>query len=66
MESLPDDAPEDARLPVYESVRQTLASFNPRDPVEVVEPLILAAVGRGLRPWRRSKEIEKATQEVRH
>ena len=65
MECLPDCAPEDARLPVYESVRQTLTDLSPSDPEEVVEPLIRAAMENGLRPWRHSKEIERAVQEAR-
>jgi hypothetical protein len=65
MEGVSDDAPEEARLPVYESVQRVLADLSPSDPEEIVEPLIRAAVDTGLRPWRRSKDIEAAIQEAR-
>jgi hypothetical protein len=66
LENMPEDAPENVRLPVSEFVRQTLASLNPDDPEEVAEPLVRAAVDRGLQPWRRDKEIEIAIQEARN
>jgi excisionase family DNA binding protein len=65
MQNVPDVAPENARLPVHESVRQALANLSPRDPENVVEPLLRAAVEKGLRPWRRSTEIESAIQDAR-
>lgn len=66
IEGLPDDAPEDGRLPIYESVRQALADLSPSDPEEIVEPLVRAAMERGLLPWRHSKKIEEAIQDARN
>lgn len=65
-ECLPNDAPEDARLTVAQSVREILIDLSPSDPEEVTGPLIDAAVERALRPWRRSKEVERAVQEARN
>jgi hypothetical protein len=62
----PDDAPEDARLSIAESVREILSELSSSDPEEVTGPLIGAAVERALRPWRRSKEIERAVQGARN
>ena len=64
LDCIPDDAPEDARLSVAESARAVLAGLSPSDPEEVTEPLIGAAVEKGLRPWQRSKEIERVAQEA--
>ncbi|MBZ5641488.1 MAG: helix-turn-helix domain-containing protein [Acidobacteriia bacterium] len=66
LEIIPEDAPESFRLPVSEFVREALAGLNPNDPEEVTEPLIRAAVDRGLRPWQRSKEIKSAIQEAQN
>ncbi|MBZ5644561.1 MAG: helix-turn-helix domain-containing protein [Acidobacteriia bacterium] len=65
LENIPEGAPESIRLPVSESVRQTLESLSPDDPEEVTEPLVRAAIDKGLQPWLRNKEIELVIQEAR-
>lgn len=65
LEGVPDDAPEELRLRVCQYVREAIADLSPSDTQEITESLIGAALDRALRPWRHSKDIEKAVQEAR-
>ena len=62
LDSLPYDAPAEARLDVQEQIEAALAKLHPTQPDYTVERLVKAAAGRGLAPWRRRKELEKAIE----
>lgn len=66
LRSVPADAPREFALSVQETVEETLGRLDPEQPRHVVQRLVLAAVDKALRPWRRSKETEKAIEEARN
>ncbi len=65
LRSVLSDAPREIELDVQQSVEEALGTLDPEQPQHVVQRLVLAAVDKALRPWRRSKEIEQAVQEAR-
>ncbi len=65
LQSIPQDAPQDVALDVRQAVEETLEDLVPTQPQSVVQRLVLAAVERGLKPWRRRQEIERAFREAR-
>lgn len=64
LKSLPQDTPRATALDVHESVEAALAKFTPEQPQSVVQCLVLAAVDKALKPWKRRQEIERAVQEA--
>ena len=65
LQSIPQDAPQDVALDVRQAVEETLEDLEQTQPQSVVQRLVLAAVERGLKPWRRRQEIERALREAR-
>lgn len=66
LKSVPHDAPRETQLDVHQTVGETLAKLASDQPNNVVQRLVVAAVEKGLKPWRRKKEIEEATIEARN
>ena len=62
---VPEEAPEQVRLPVSQCVREALLELSPGDSEEVVGQLVGAAVEKALRPWRHGKEIDRIAQEAK-
>ena len=65
LNSVPKEAPREIALDVAQVAEETLARIDPEQPQSVVQRLVLAAVEKGLKPWRREKEVEVAVQEAR-
>jgi len=64
LDSLPDGAPDELRLVVYESVEGALAKIAPGLSDFVVRRVVEAAREKALRPWRRGHAIEGIIDEV--
>jgi excisionase family DNA binding protein len=65
LSTVPKDAPREIELDVAQAVEETLARLAPEQVQSVVQRLVLAAIDKGLAPWHRRKEIEKAIQLAR-
>ena len=58
--SLPHDAQGEVEIEVHAAVDAVLSRLHPSQPAAIVKPLVDTAVHRGLRPWTRKQEIERA------
>lgn len=60
--SLPYGAPRELELEVHAAVANALEHLDASQPVAITKRLIDAAVAKGLRPWHRRKEVERAIE----
>lgn len=64
LDEIPRDAPTEIRLDVHQVTVESLSALQPWHADNIVRRLVDAAVERGLRPWRRRKEIQKAIEQA--
>jgi len=64
LELLPSDLPHSLELDVHHAVADLLPKLDALQPKQLTKRLIEAAIDKALRPWHKSKEIEKVIEEA--
>ena len=62
LDSLPYDARQEVEMEVHTTVQEALSVLQPSQPEAITRRLVDAAVHRGLGPWTRKQETERALQ----
>lgn len=63
---LPNDLPHSLELDVHQVVADLLPKIDARQPEQLTQRLIQAAIDKALQPWHKRKEIEKIIEEARN
>jgi hypothetical protein len=65
LNAVPKDAPREIELDVAQAAEETLSELSPEQPQNTIHRLVVAAIEKSLRPWRRQKQIEEIVQLAR-
>jgi hypothetical protein len=62
LKAVPKDAPREIGLDVARAAEEILSELTPQQPQSITHGLVLAAIEKALRPWRRQEQIEEIIQ----